>query len=88
MRTSRRVVLASLDARRLTMAFERTLAALAVYRRRMVEGPSFGDNPGKAQRWHKECLAAAVDVREAFWMHSDIAYSREECLSMPLHVGR
>lgn len=64
------------------MTFERTLAALKVYRRLMEGGPTFGDSPAKAQRWRKECLAAAVGVREAFWMDSDVAYSRKDCLSM------
>ena len=70
------------------MAFERTLAALTVYRRLMDEGPTFGDSPAKVERWHKECLAAAVDVREAFWMDSDVAYSRKECLSMSVDEVR
>ena len=64
------------------MAFERTLSALKRYRRLIDAGPTFGDSPAKVQRWHKECVAAEVDVCEAFWMDSDIAYSRKECLSM------
>ena len=70
------------------MAFERTLAALKVYRHLMDEGPTFGDSPAKVERWHKECLAAAVNVREAFWMDSDVAYSRKECLSMSVDEVR
>jgi len=70
------------------MAFERTLAALKMYRHLMDEGPTFGDSPAKVERWHKECLAAAVNVREAFWMDSDVAYSRKECLSMSVDEVR
>ena len=70
------------------MAFERTLAALTVYRRLMDEGPTFGDSPEKVERWQKECLAAAVNVREAFWMDSEVPYSREECLSMSVSEVR
>jgi len=70
------------------MTFDRTLAALKAYRRLMDEGPSFGNSPAKAQRWHKECLDAAVAVREAFWMDSDVAYSREECRSMSVDEVR
>jgi hypothetical protein len=64
------------------MAFERTLAALKVYHRLMDEGPTFGDSPAKVERWSKECLAASVNVREAFWMDSEVPYTRQECLSM------
>jgi hypothetical protein len=64
------------------MRLDRTLSALKAYRRLMDAGPTFGDSPEKVQRWHKECLAAAVYIREAFWMDSDVAYSRQECLSM------
>jgi hypothetical protein len=70
------------------VTFERTLAALKVYRRRMDAGPTFGDSPAKVQQWHKECLAAAVDVREAFWMDSEVPYSRKECLSMSVDEVR
>ena len=70
------------------VTFERTLNALKVYRRLMDAGPTFGDSPARVQRWHKDCLAAAVDVREAFWMDSDIAYSRKECLSMSVDEVR
>jgi len=70
------------------MAFERTLAALGVYRRLRDGGPTFGDSTEKVQRWHKECLAAAVNVREAFWMDSEIPYSRNECLSMSVDEVR
>ncbi len=62
--------------------FERTLAALTVYRRLMEAGPTFGNSLEKPRRWRKECLAAEVGVREAFRMDSDIAYSRKECLAM------
>jgi hypothetical protein len=70
------------------MTFDRTLAALKAYRRLMDEGPSFGNSPAKAQRWQNECLDAAVAVREAFWMDSDVAYSREECRSMSVDEVR
>lgn len=70
------------------MTFERTLAALKVYRRLMDEGPTFGNSSEKVQRWDRECLAAAVDVRAAFWMDSDVAYSREECFSMSVDEVR
>jgi hypothetical protein len=70
------------------MTYERTLAALKAYRRLMDAGPTFGDSPEKAQRWRKECLAAAVDVREAFWMDSAVPYSRKECLNMSVDEVR
>jgi len=72
----------------MSMAFERTLQALKVYRRLMDEGPTFGDSPAKVQRWNKECLAAAVTVREAFWMDSEVPYTRNECLSMSVDEVR
>ena len=70
------------------MAFERTVAALKVYRHLMDEGPTFGDSPAKVGRWNKECLAAAVNVREAFWMDSEAPYTRQECLSMSVDEVR
>ena len=70
------------------MAFERTLTALKVYRRLTDEGPTFGHSPAKVERWNKECLAAAANVREAFWMDSEVQYTREECLSMSIDEVR
>jgi hypothetical protein len=70
------------------VTYERTLAALKAYRRLMDEGPTFGNSPAKTQRWHKECLAAAVNVREAFWMDSEVPYSRKECLNMSVDEVR
>jgi hypothetical protein len=70
------------------VTYERTLAALKAYRRVMDEGPTFGNSQAKAQRWHKECLAAAVDVREAFWMESEVPSSRKECLNMSVDEVR
>jgi hypothetical protein len=70
------------------MTYERTLAALQAHRRLMDQGPSFGNSTEKVQRWRKECLAAAVNVREAFWMDSEVPYSRKECLSMSVDEVR
>jgi hypothetical protein len=70
------------------MRYERTLAALKAYRRLVDEGPTFGNSIANARRWHEECLDAAVNVREAFWMDSAVAYSRKECLSMSLDEVR
>ena len=70
------------------MTYERTLAALKTYRRLMDEGPTFGDSLAKVEHWRKECLAAAVKVREAFWMDSEIPYSRKECLNMSVDEVR
>jgi hypothetical protein len=66
------------------MTYERTLAALKAYRRLIEAGPTFGDSVSKAERWLDECLAAAVHACEAFWMDSDVAYSREECRAMSI----
>jgi hypothetical protein len=52
------------------LAYERTQVALAAFRRVMDEGPTFGDSLEKVQRWDRQCLAAAMDVREAFWRDS------------------
>ncbi len=65
------------------MAFERTLAALKLFRRLMDDGPTFGDSPAKVERWDRECLTAAVDVREAFWRDSGAdPQTRDACFSM------
>jgi hypothetical protein len=47
--------------------FARTQIALAVFRRLMNQGPTFGNSPAKVERWDRDCLTAAVDVREAYW---------------------
>ena len=73
----------------LSMAFERTLAALTVYRRVMDEGPTFGNGPAKVKRWDTECMAAAVGVREAFWLDSGAdPQAREACFSMSIEAVR
>jgi hypothetical protein len=71
------------------MAFERTLAALKVYRRLIDEGPSFGNSPATVQRWDSECLAAAVDVREAYWHDSGAdPRTRNTCFTMSVEEVR
>ena len=71
------------------MTFERTLVALKVYRHLMDEGPTFGNSLAKLQRWDRECLSAAVDVREAFWhdMGAD-PQTRDACFSMAVEEVR
>ena len=73
----------------LSMLFERTLAALTVYRRVMDEGPTFGDGSAKVKRWDTECLTAAVGVREAFWLDSGAdPQTRDACFSMSIDEVR
>ena len=73
----------------MSMAFERTLQALKVYRRLMDEGPTFGDSPAKVQRWDRDCLTAAVDVREAFWHDSGAdPQTRNACFTMSVDEVR
>ena len=65
------------------LPFERTLIALAVFRRVMDEGPTFGDSPAKVERWDRQCLTAAVDVREALWRDSGAdPQTRNACFTM------
>jgi hypothetical protein len=55
----------------------------------MDEGPTFGDSPAKVERWDRECLAAAVDVREAFWHDSGgDPQTRDVCFSMSVDEVR
>jgi hypothetical protein len=71
------------------MTFERTLSALAMFRRVMDEGPTFGDSPAKVERWDRECLTAAVDVREAFWRDSGAdPQTRNVCFTMSVDQVR
>jgi hypothetical protein len=71
------------------MAFERTLTALKLFRRLMDEGPTFGNSLAKLQRWDRECLTAAVDVREAFWRDSGAdPRTRDACFSMAVDEVR
>ena len=71
------------------LAFERTQVALAVFRRVMDEGPTFGDSPAKLERWDRQCLAAAMDVREAFWRDSGAeAQTRNACFTMSVEGVR
>jgi hypothetical protein len=65
------------------MDFPRTRAALAAYHRLMNEAPTFGNSPEKVERWDKECLAAAIAVREAFYREAT-QYTLDECLTMDL----
>jgi hypothetical protein len=70
-------------------AYERTQLALAVFRRVMDEGPTFGDSLAKVERWDGQCLAAAMDVREAFWRDSGAeAQTRNACFSMTVEEVR
>jgi hypothetical protein len=72
-----------------TMTFKRTLVALKVYRRLMDEGPTFGNSLANVQRWDRECLTAAVDVREAFWHDCGAdPQTREACFSMAVEEVR
>lgn len=84
------ILTARLSPERYTgFAFERTLAALAVFRRVMDEGPTFGDSPAKVERWDKQCLTAAVDVREAFWRDSGAdPQTRNACFTMSVDEVR
>jgi hypothetical protein len=68
------------------MDFSRTHAALAAYHLLMNEGPTFGNNPAKVERWDRECFAAAAAAREAFYVEAAAAglYTREECGAMEL----
>ena len=69
--------------------FERTLIALAVFRRVIDEGPTFGDSPAKVERWDRQCLTAAVDVREAFWRDSGAdPQTRNACFTMSVDEVR
>ena len=71
------------------MTFERTLVALKVYRRLMDEGPTFGNSLAKVQRWDRECLSAAVDVRVAFWHDCGAdPQTRDACFTMPVEEVR
>ena len=71
------------------MTFERTLVALKTYRRLMDEGPTFGNSPAKVQRWDRECLIAAVDVREAFWRDSGAEpQTRNACFTLSVEEVR
>ncbi len=71
------------------MTFKRTLTALAVFRRVIDEGPTFGNSPAKVERWDGECVAAAVDVRHAFWLDSGAhPQTRNACFSLPIEEVR
>ena len=84
------ILTARLSPERYTgVAFERTQMALAVFRRVMDEGPTFGDSPGKVERWDTQCLAAAMDVREAFWRDSGAdPQTRNTCFTMSVDEVR
>ena len=66
------------------MDFSRTRAALAAYHRVMDEGPTFGNSPGRVERWDRACLTAAAAAREAFYTEAAGEYTREECGAMEL----
>jgi len=69
--------------------FERTQQALAVFYRIMDEGPTFGNSLEKVERWDKQCLAAAMDVREAFWRDSGAEpQTRNACFTMSVEEVR
>jgi hypothetical protein len=71
------------------LAFGRTQLALAVFRRVMDEGPTFGDSLAKVERWDRRCLAAAMDVREAFWRDSGAEpQARNVCFTMSVEEVR
>ena len=71
------------------MTFDRTLVALAVYRRVIDEGPRSGDSPAKVRLWSRDCLTAAVDVREAFWHDSGAnPGTRNACFTMSVDEVR
>ena len=60
-----------------------------MFRGLIDEGPTFGDSLAKVERWDTECLTAAVDVREAFWMESGAdPQSRDACFSMAIDEVR